>query len=162
METLTGIGVAVAACVSVFVVVLVVAFLSTRRTQRKRVAYLSQLKQERSTETQEQFVAWFVERGIDQSVAATVYDFVQGRCDVPGVPLLPTDPLEAVCDIVVHEEIDDILTEMGYQPLGESEWDALDWDSVDLPPPSEQDAPIASLVYLIDALEQRRRVEPGG
>lgn len=158
METLAGIGVAVVTCLVVFVIILVVAFVSTRRNQRRRIAYLTQLKQERPNATREQFIAWFADRGVEPSIATTVHDYVQRRCDVPDIPILPTDALERVCDIVVHEEIDEILHEMGYQPLDEREWEVFDWDSLDLPPPSEPDAPIASLVYLVDALEKRRVV----
>jgi hypothetical protein len=60
-----------------------------------------------------------------------------------------------VSGIVVHEEIDDILHALGYRGLEDSEWDALDWDALGLPPPFEPDAPISALVHLVAALDER-------
>jgi hypothetical protein len=157
MEVVAGLGVVALACVAMFAMIAIVGFISHRRRRHSRLTYLTRMKQERLDATREQFLAWFAGRGVESPVAATVYDYVQGRCDMPDFPLAPDDPLERVCDIVVHEEIDDILLAMGYQPLEGSEWDVLDWDALDLPPPSEPDAPVASLVHLVDALEKRRR-----
>jgi hypothetical protein len=157
MGTLAGVGMAALACGAVLAIIVVVAFVSHRRQRQTRLEYITRLKRERPDATREQFTAWFAERGVEPSVATTVYDYVQGRCDIPGFPLAPDDPLERVCDIVVHEELDDILRAMGYQPLEDSEWDVLDWDALGLPPPSEPNAPVASLVHLVDALEKRRR-----
>jgi hypothetical protein len=155
METLTRVAIAVGACSVPFAGMIGLWYLAHLRGQRRRRAYLTRLKQQRPNDTREAFAAWFVARGVRQGVAESVYDYLQRRCDLPDVPLDPVDPLERVCDIVVHEEIDDILHALGYGELENSEWDALDWDSLGLPPPSEPDAPIASLVHLIDALHQR-------
>jgi hypothetical protein len=156
LETLTGIAMAVGACGAVFVVMVGIWYLSHRRQEGQRKAYLTRLKQERPDDTRAQFIDWFVARGVRASVAGAVYDYVQQRCPVPDVPLLPEDPLERVSGIVVHEEIDDILHALGYRELEDSEWDALDWDALGLPPPSEPDAPVAALVHLVDALRDRR------
>ncbi len=156
METLTGIVIALGACGAVFAVMACLWYLSYRRQESRRKAYLTQLKQERPDDTRAQFIDWFVARGVRASVAGAVHDYVQQRCPVPDVPLHPDDPLERVSGIVVHEEIDDILHALGYPELQDSEWDALDWDALGLPPPSEPDAPIAALVYLVDALHDRR------
>ena len=45
----------------------------------------------------------FAERGVEPGVAAVVYEYVQEHCDIADFPLAPDDPLERVCDIVVHE-----------------------------------------------------------
>ena len=156
METLTGIAFAVAACGVVFAVMLGIWYLSHRRQERQRKAYLTRLKQERPDDTRAQFIDWFVAREVNASAAGAVYDYVQQRCPVPDVPLRPDDPLERVSGIVVHEEIDDILHALGYRELEDSEWDALDWNAIGLLPPSEPDAPIAALVHLVDALHDRR------
>jgi hypothetical protein len=156
MGTLAGVGVAALACGAVVAIIVVVAFVSHRRQRQTRLDYLTRLKRERSDFTREQFASWFAERGVEPGVAAVVYEYVQEHCDIPDFPLAPDDPLERVCDVVVHEEIDDILRAMGYQPLEEREWDVLDWDALGLPPPSEPNAPVASLVHLVDALEKQR------
>lgn len=156
METLTQVAIVVGACGAVFALLAGIWYLSYQRQERQRRAYVTRLRQERSDATREQFVAWFVTRGVRATVAEAVYDYVQQRCPLPDVPLLPDDPLERVSGIVVHEEIDEILHALGYAELEDSEWDALDWDALGLPPPSEPDAPIASLVYLVNALHERR------
>jgi hypothetical protein len=161
LETLTGIAMAAVACGIVFAIVVGLFYLSYRRQQRGRLAYLTRLKQERPNDTRPQFIDWFVARGVRASVAGAVYDHVQQHCSVPDIPLLPDDPLERVSGIVVHEEIDDILHALGYRTLEDSEWDALDWDALGLPPPSEPDAPVAALVYLVDALDDRRASAQG-
>jgi hypothetical protein len=154
--TLTGIAIAAGVCVVVVAIVAGAGYLSYLRQTRQRQAYLARLKQERPDDTRAQFIDWFVARGLRASVAGAVYDYVQQRCSVPEIPLRPDDRLEYVSDIVVHEEIDDILRELGYPELEGSEWEALDWDALGLPPPSEPDAPIASLVYLFGSLHDRR------
>jgi hypothetical protein len=156
LETLTGIVIAVGACGVVFAVMACLWYLSYRRQEGQRKAYLTRLKEERPNDTRAQFIDWFAARGVSASVAEAVYEYVQQRCSVPDVPLLPDDPLERISGIVVHEEIDDILHALGYRELEDSEWDALDWDALGLPPPSEPEAPVASLVYLVDALHDRR------
>ena len=156
METLTGIAIAAVACGIVFAIVVGLFYLSHRRQQRTQLAYLTRLKQERPDDTRPQFIDWFVTRGVSASVAGAVYDYVQQRSPISDVPLRPDDPLERVSGIVVHEEIDDILHALGYRELEDSEWDALDWDALGLPPPSEPDAPISALVHLIDALHDRK------
>jgi hypothetical protein len=156
VDLLPGIVIAVGACGTVFVVMLGIWYLSYRRQEGRRKAYLTQLKQQRPNDTRPQFIDWFVARGVQASVAGAVYDEVQQRCPVPDVPLHPDDPLERISGIVVHEEIDDILHALGYRELEDSEWDALDWDALGLPPPSEPSAPVAALVHLVDALHDRR------
>jgi hypothetical protein len=157
LETLTRVAVALGACSVPLAIMIGGWYASYRYRQRQRLAYLERLRQTRPNATRDQFVDWFAERGVRASVAATVYDELQRRCGVPDFPLAPDDPLERVCGVVVHEELDDLLHAMGYQALEDSEWEELDWDALGLPPPSEPDAPIASLVRLIDALDERRR-----
>lgn len=64
METLTGSAMAVGACGGVFAIVIGLFYVAHRRRQRARLAYLIRLKQDRPNATREQFVAWFVERGV--------------------------------------------------------------------------------------------------
>jgi hypothetical protein len=162
METLTRVALALGACSVPLALMIGCWRLAYRHRQRQRLVYLARLRQARPTATRAQFVAWFVARGVRASVAATVYDELQRRCGVPDFPLLPDDVLARVCDVVVHEAIDELLQAMGYGALAErvwehGAWEALDWDTLALLPPAEADAPIASLVHLIDALETSRR-----
>ena len=160
METVARFAIAAGACLVVLLLLVLLQVVAYRVRRPKQLARLEQLKQERgdSDDAREQFIAWFVDRGVRASAAGAVYDYLQRRCDVSDFPIRPDDLLQRDFDLVVHEEIDDILHELGYRALDESEWEVLDWDALKVPPPSEPDAPVAALVYLVDALGEGRGV----
>jgi hypothetical protein len=156
VDPLPGLAIAAGACGVVLALLAVVSIVSYRSRQRSRLDFLRRLRAEHPNATREQFVEWFRRRGASPRAAALVYDYLQQRCAMNDFPLDPMDPMERVCDIVVHEEIDEILWAMGCREMDGSDWDALDWDALGIPPPSEPDAPVASLVFLVDALNENR------
>lgn len=156
MEGLNPVAATAAACSAVFWLAIGVIYVWLRHRDRTRLAYLVRLKHERPDVTREQFVAWFVERGVRDSVAAKVHDYLQQRCGVREFPLTPDDSLKHVCDLDFDEDIADVLSEMGYGDMEDSDWNTVeDWEVVDLPSPLEPHAPVASFVHLIDALHDR-------
>lgn len=159
MDPLPGLAIAAGACGLALALLAVVSIVSYRSRQRSRSDVIAQLRADHPGATREQFVEWCRARGASPLAAALVYDYLLQRCEINDFPLDPLDPLESICDIVVHEEIEDVLDALGCRGLTGSEWDALDWDALGLPPPSEPDAPVASLVFLVDALREARDVE---
>jgi hypothetical protein len=156
MQGLNPVAATAAVCSAVFWLVAGVIYVWLHHRDRTRLAYLNRLKHERSHVTREQFVAWFVERGVRHSVAAQAHDYLQQRCGVQDFPLAPDDSLKHVCDLDFDEDIADVLSEMGYREMEDSDWATVEgWDVVDLPSPLEPDAPVASFVHLIDTLHDR-------
>jgi hypothetical protein len=109
MQGLNPVAATAAVCSAVFWLVVGVIYVWLRHRDRTRLAYLNRLKHERSHVTREQFVAWFVERGVRHSVAAQAHDYLQQRCGVQDFPLAPDDSLKHVCDLDFDEDIADVL-----------------------------------------------------
>lgn len=152
MDPLPGLAIAAGACGLALALLAVVSIMSYRSRQRSRSDVIARLRAEHPNATREQFVEWCRARGASPLAAALVYDYLRQRCELNDFPLDPLDPLESICDIVVHEEIEDVQDALGCRGLTDSEWDELG-----LPPPSEPDAPVASLVFLVDALRRDER-----